>query len=129
VIRYANGETLIATCTDSAFFTQVDYFSIARNPSRVDAKHEDHSLQADFPVPIRGPSGLLPVCRPSGTYRVATKSKCRVRPASSVRVSWDLTSFGSALKSLYFAAIILRASTRGQAGSRWRPLPLQMRRA
>jgi hypothetical protein len=38
-------------------------------------------------------------------------------------------AFGLALKSLYFAAIILRASTRGQAGSRWRPLPLQMRRA
>jgi hypothetical protein len=52
VIRYANGETLIATCTDSAFFTQVDYFPIARNPSRVDAKHEDHSLQADFSVLI-----------------------------------------------------------------------------
>ena len=38
-------------------------------------------------------------------------------------------AFGSALKSLYFPAIILRASTRGQAGSRWRPLPRQMRRA
>jgi transposase len=38
-------------------------------------------------------------------------------------------AFGLALKSLYFAAIILRVSTRGQAGSRWRPLPLQMRRA
>jgi hypothetical protein len=52
VIRYANGETLIATCTDSAFFTRVDYFPIARNPSRVDAKHEDHFLQADLSLPI-----------------------------------------------------------------------------
>jgi hypothetical protein len=41
----------------------------------------------------------------------------------------NLLVFGSGLKSLYFAAIMLRASTRGQAGSQWRPLPLQMRRA
>jgi hypothetical protein len=28
VIRYANGETLIATCTDSAFSNQVDCFQL-----------------------------------------------------------------------------------------------------
>ena len=62
-------------------------------------------------------------------YRVATQIEMPSTAASSVRVSLELTSFGSALKSLYFAAIMLRASTRGQAGSQWRPLPLQMRRA
>jgi hypothetical protein len=41
----------------------------------------------------------------------------------------NLLVFGSGLKSLHFAAITLRASTHGQAGSQWRPLPLQMRRA
>lgn len=33
----------------------------------------------------------------------------------------NLLAFGSALKSLYFVAIMLRASTRGQARSQWRP--------
>ena len=32
-------------------------------------------------------------------------------------------------KAILVEAIMLRASTRGQAGSPWRPLPLQMRRA
>jgi hypothetical protein len=38
-------------------------FRFASNPSRIDAKRGDHFLRADFPVPIRCPSGLLPICR------------------------------------------------------------------
>ena len=49
--------------TNGAFWGQVDYFWIARNPSGVDAKRGDHFLQADLSVLIaRCPPGLLRVC-------------------------------------------------------------------
>ena len=36
------------TSTNSALFSQVDYFRIARHTSSIDAKEGDHFLQADF---------------------------------------------------------------------------------
>jgi len=36
----------------------MDYFRVARHPSRIDVKRGDHFLQADFPVLISSMSGL-----------------------------------------------------------------------
>ena len=71
---------------------------------------------------------------PASTRRYNLRSVARTEMPSAATSSvcaylGNLLAFGSALKSLDFAAIMLRASTRGQAGSQWRPLPLQMRRA
>ena len=69
----------------------------------------------------------LPTIR---TYRVAAQIEMPSTPISSVcTYLGNLLAFGSALNSPYFAAIMLHASTREQAGSQWRPLPLQMRHA
>ena len=42
----------------------VDYFRVARSPSWIDAKHEDHFLQADLstPVLISSLSGTADCC-------------------------------------------------------------------
>jgi hypothetical protein len=58
-IRQENG-----TFTDCAFFSQLDYFRIARNTSSIDAKQGAHFLQADFRILIRTFSGrmLAQVC-------------------------------------------------------------------
>jgi len=47
-----------------ALHRQTDYFRVARNPSRIDAKRGDHFLQADFSGLIRTVEpGYLPVSR------------------------------------------------------------------
>jgi hypothetical protein len=119
-----SGHTESVTCDRGrrGVFGQSVPGSVNRNQSRslptsrlivTDRLDLDHFWFADHP-------GLI-ACRPNSKCRTATSSVCADLG--------NLLTFGWALKSLYFAAIILRASTRGQAGSRWRPLPLQMRRA
>lgn len=46
-----------ATMPASAM-SKVDYFRVARDPSRIDATRGDHFLQADFPALISSMSGL-----------------------------------------------------------------------
>jgi hypothetical protein len=61
---------------------QVDYFRVARHPSRVDAKRGDHFLQADFPGLIRTMPNWITSESPTIRRFMAwwLESKCRVRP-------------------------------------------------
>jgi hypothetical protein len=70
-------------------------FGVGRHPSRTDAKCGDHSLQADFSLPMRmSRSGLLPVCRLSVPYSFHLAQTAACRKISSITSSVCLQAIG-----------------------------------